>query len=256
MNKSLKRVSIGALTALTFITPVIAISCGKKSALEKIQDEKKSLLKKFDETIKQERTITLKIDETKFNGSIQNNQQLIRYMLIPEYFTKKKTSFNSIIKNKEVLPHLIQYNKWTNSMSQVLKTFSDTEDAKGLINSTQTNLAEAAKRMLSIAPEVFSIKEVVIQDSKNKITTYKIEEDMIKHAKAILLDTWDIFKVATTSEVEKLIEKMNLEDPIQFLESYKKLIKEPIVKKIMKMIRERTIVVDETKTKINKLIHT
>ena len=206
--------------------------------------------------IKQNRSITLKIDETKFNGDIQSNEQLIRYMLIPEYFTKKKTSFNSIIKNKEVLPLLTNYNKWTSAMSQVLNSFAKTEDTKGLIESTQTNLVGAAEQMLTIAPEIFSIKEVTIQNSKNVVTTYKIEKEMMDYAKEILVDTWDIFKLATTPEIQNLIGEMELDDPIKFLESYKELIEKPLPQKIMKKIRERTAVVDEAKNNSNKLIHT
>ncbi|NQZ29416.1 MAG: hypothetical protein HRT98_03420 [Mycoplasmatales bacterium] len=255
MNRKIKRVSMGLLASLTIATPIIAISCSKKDTFQKIHDEKNSLLKKFEKTIKQNKSITLKIDETKFNGSIQNNQQLIRYMLIPEYFTNKKTLFNSIIKNQNVIPKLTEYNKWTLSMSQILDALAKANDVKALVDSTQDHIAQATKKIISIADEILSIKEVTIQDSKNHITTYKIEKKMIEHARNILLDTWGVFKIASSQETTKLINKMNLDDPIAFLDSYENLIKESIVKKAIKIIQERTVSIDKVATTIDELIH-
>ncbi len=254
MNKRIKRISVGILTTLTVVSPVIAVSCGKNT-LEKIEDEKGYLLNKFNESINQDRTITLKIDESKFNGKIKNSKDLIRYMLVPEYFTKKQTFFNPIIKNKEVLPNLITYNTWTSSMSEILESFSKTEDVKGLISSTQNHLRKAANKLLAISNEIFSIKKVIVQNSKNNSQTFYIEKEMIKYAKESLLDTWEIFKLVTSKESEKLIDKLNTEDPIKFIHSYQKMLKKPIIKKVIKVIKERTVSLDEIETEIDELIH-
>ncbi len=96
---NLKRISIGTLTGVALISPIIAVSCNENT-IEKEQTAKEKLLEKFKQNIKQDKAITIKIDESKFNGDIKDNKQLIRYMLIPEYFTKKKTFLNPIIKNK------------------------------------------------------------------------------------------------------------------------------------------------------------
>ena len=76
MNLKLKRISMGIFASLIITTPVIAISCGKKSELEKIHDKKELLLKKFSNTIKQNRTTCItftSITLTKQHKTKQHN---------------------------------------------------------------------------------------------------------------------------------------------------------------------------------------
>ncbi len=150
---------------------------------------------------------------------------------------------------------MVEYNSWSSAMSKILDDFSKTEDVKGMISSTQIHLKEASKKILDIADELFSLKEVTIQDSKGNSETYNIDAKMITHAEEVLANTWTIFKLVTSKYVQKLIDKIDTETTEGFLASYHKMVKDPFIKKMMEIIRKRTFVLNEINSNINKLIY-
>ncbi len=255
MRINIKKISTGVLATLTVVTPIVTVSCSKKSTIEKIEEKREKLSNAYSNSIKQTKSITLQIDEKEFNGKITNNIQLIHYLLTPEYFTRKYTFFNKIIKNKEVLPKLVKYNEWTVIKNNELLNKSNQDHPKEFILNTQKNIVEAKEQILSFVEEVLSLKEVKIQGNDKKVRTYKIEKEMIDYAMNVILDTWEVFSLVTAKELEDKIEKIDVSNIKSFMDSYKDLLEKPLLKKAMRIIRDRTSNKMKIDTRLDKLIH-
>ncbi|TCG11073.1 variable surface lipoprotein [Mycoplasma todarodis] len=255
MKKITRKISLGILTTALVSMPLIAISCGKEHTLEKVSDKRKEFETEFEESIKRNKTIHLKIDEKQFNGKVKTNEELICHILIPEYFTKKHTFVNRIIKNKDVLPKLVQYNEWSRVKNEEFMKANNGSSPKPFILTTQKNIAQAAKLLEGLFSELLSIKEVTIEGNDKKIKTYKIEDEMMKYVQDILLSTWEVFKIVTSNEVENMIKDVDLSNEDSVTDFYHKLIKKPLIKEVMKIIKKRTFLLMKIHTSLNSMVH-
>ncbi|NQZ29419.1 MAG: hypothetical protein HRT98_03435 [Mycoplasmatales bacterium] len=206
----IKKLTLGVLAATVAITPIIAVSCGKKETkktfMEKVNDSKKPLLKKMNNAIALNHSIHIELKSSSKRKDIED-LELIKSILFPEIPTVRDFFYTIMFANKvDGLKNSIKLEESLLKQKANNKTSTEKPTNKDMAK----HYEKESKEWESILEEILEIKYIEIVNIKGITHIYTLSPEIRKASRDYLISAWEYLKYLGVEDVVKTIPLMDL----------------------------------------------